>query len=185
MIYIDKDSDQTVCVCDRCALTVATSRANGVVAEGWMTGNLWLDISLTEQRQTPLCFCPDCAPVIRAAEVIQMSAGPGGIAQPAPAVDPEAARMKMSLTRPQLLIGLVSKGWLSEEEGDLWLAGTLPAEIKVVIDTLPADQQFAVRARAMTATVFPRLDPLVQALAEVRGKSPEEMDTFFTTWAQA
>ncbi|SDL37413.1 hypothetical protein [Paracoccus chinensis] len=74
MIYLDKPGGQTICVCDRCGLTNATDTANGVVVEGWMTGQLWLDISLAEQRQTPLCFCPACAPTMHAATRIQISA---------------------------------------------------------------------------------------------------------------
>lgn len=182
MIYLDKDSDQTICVCDRCGETQATPKANGVVLEGWLTGHLWIDLSLAEQRQTPLCFCTDCRDIMLQAETIQISAS--SRITPIPAEpDPELLRAKMSLTRPQLLIGLVSEQWLTEEDGNLWLAGTLPAEIQAVIATLPAEQQFAARARAMTATTFPRVEPLVLALALVRGKTDEEMDTFFTTWS--
>lgn len=183
MIYLDKDSDQTICVCDRCGETQATPKANGVVLEGWLTGHLWIDLSLSEQRQTPICFCTDCRDVMIQAETIQISAS-SRVIPPSVEPDPNLLREKMSLTRPQLLIGLVSEQWISEEDGNLWLAGTLPAEIQAVIATLPANQQFAARARAMTATIFPRLEPLVRALAQIRGKTDEEMDAFFTTWAQ-
>lgn len=54
--------DGTLVTCDICASSVTTSKPNGVVPDDWMTGHLWIDISLSEQRQIPLCFCPDCKP---------------------------------------------------------------------------------------------------------------------------
>jgi len=64
MIAIDNENRRTVCECDRCGAQAATERADGVIPDGWMTGHLWLDISLGEQRQHPLCFCPDCRAVL-------------------------------------------------------------------------------------------------------------------------
>ena len=55
----DEDTELT---CDTCAVVMTTGKPNGVVPDGWMTGHLWLDISLSEQRQFPLCFCPECGP---------------------------------------------------------------------------------------------------------------------------
>lgn len=74
MIYLDKDSGQTICACDRCGVNEATGRADGVAPANWMTGQLWLDISLSEQRQSPICFCADCADRMRVATTIQISA---------------------------------------------------------------------------------------------------------------
>ncbi|SEI10211.1 hypothetical protein [Paracoccus alkenifer] len=74
MIYLDNESHQTICACDRCGVTEATDRADGVAVAGWMTGHLWLDVSLSEQRQSPLCFCPDCSARMRSATTIQISA---------------------------------------------------------------------------------------------------------------
>lgn len=74
MIYLDQDADQTICACDRCGVTEATGRADGVAPADWMTGQLWLDISLSEQRQSPICFCPGCAGRMRNATTIQISA---------------------------------------------------------------------------------------------------------------
>lgn len=74
MIYLDEPNEQTICACDRCGLTEATSKADGKAPADWMTGQLWLDVSLSQQRQTPICFCPDCAEVIVDATMIQISA---------------------------------------------------------------------------------------------------------------
>jgi len=58
MIYIDKT--KTILVCDRCGEQEKTDQPNGVVPKEWMTGHLWMDISLSTQKQIPLCFCSTC-----------------------------------------------------------------------------------------------------------------------------
>jgi len=50
------------------------------VPEGWMTGQLWLDLSLAEQKQIPICFCSDCRDLVAAANVIQIAARSEGAA---------------------------------------------------------------------------------------------------------
>lgn len=52
----------TEITCNTCAVVITTDKPNGVVPNDWMTGHLWLDISLSEQKQVPLCFCPECKP---------------------------------------------------------------------------------------------------------------------------
>lgn len=98
--------------------------------------------------------------------------------------DAEAhARGAMTLTFAQLLIGLVAEGWISEGEGEGWLAGTLPDAVIAVIGTLPQQAQFAAKARAARPSIVARLDPLVIALAAAQGKSASQLDSFFTTYA--
>lgn len=63
-IYLDEENNQTICECDICGVRDATTWANGVVCENWGTGHLWLDVSLTEQVQKPLCFCPSCSGLV-------------------------------------------------------------------------------------------------------------------------
>lgn len=63
-IYIDEPNFQTIVQCDHCDVTAATDRPDGVVPVDWATGQLWIDLSVSEQRQTPICFCPDCSPAI-------------------------------------------------------------------------------------------------------------------------
>lgn len=92
-------------------------------------------------------------------------------------------RAGMSLTFAQLLIGLVSEGWLTAAEGEAWLIGTLPAQVTALIGTLPVEQQFAAKARAIRPSTILRLDPLVLALGAAQGKTPEELDQFFRTYA--
>jgi hypothetical protein len=90
----------------------------------------------------------------------------------------------MKLSFAQLLIGLVTEGWITEAEGEAWLAGTLPAPVLDVIATLPAEQQFPAKARALRPSEVVRSDALVVALGTAQGKTDEELDTFFTTYAQ-
>lgn len=88
-----------------------------------------------------------------------------------------------SLTFAQLLIGLVTEGWITEAEGEAWLTGTLPAPVLALIATLPAEQRFPAKARATAPSVVLRADPLVASLGAAQGKTPEELDTFFLTYA--
>ena len=87
------------------------------------------------------------------------------------------------ITFAQLLIGLVTEGWITEAEGGGWLVGTLPAPVLAVIATLPSNQQFAAKARAIRPSAVVRADPLVAALAAAEGKSSADIDAFFTTYA--
>ena len=89
------------------------------------------------------------------------------------------------LSFAQLLIGLVAEEWITEAEGGGWLAGTLPAPVLAVIATLPESQQFAAKARAIRPSVIVRADPLVGSLAAAEGKTPADIDAFFTTYATA
>ena len=94
-----------------------------------------------------------------------------------------AERAAMRLSFAQLLIGLVTEAWIAEAEGDAWLAGTLPFAVLTVIDSLPAEQRFAARARALRPSEVLRNDPLVSSMGVAAGKSAEEIDTFFRTYA--
>lgn len=100
-----------------------------------------------------------------------------------PPPDPSAARALLVLTFTQLLIGLDTEGWLTTAEADAWLDGTLPAPVLALIASLPANQQFAARARAKRPSVVERLSPLVTGLAAVTGKTDAELDAFFQTYA--
>jgi hypothetical protein len=79
----------------------------------------------------------------------------------------------------QLLIGSVTDGWITEAEAEAWIAGTLPAAILTLIATLPVEQRFAVKARALRPSIIVRADPLVNAFGQAQGKTPAEIDAFF------
>jgi hypothetical protein len=87
------------------------------------------------------------------------------------------------LSFAQLMIGLVSEGWITTAEGEAWLTGTLPAPVLALIATLPVAQQFAAKARAIRPTVVERADPLVVMLGKAQGKKAEDMDNFFRKYA--
>jgi hypothetical protein len=95
----------------------------------------------------------------------------------------EIERASMSLSFAQLLIGLVTEGWISQAAGEAWLAGTLPAQVTAILSTLPVEQQFAAKARALRPSVVQRMDPLVAALGFATGKTAEQLDTFFMTYS--
>ena len=110
--------------------------------------------------------------------VLEAIAGgePVGTPPTPPAIVPD-------LSFAQLLIGLVTEEWITESEGGGWLVGTLPAPVLAVIATLPSNQQFAAKARAIRPSVIVRADPLVASLAAAEGKSSADIDAFFTTHA--
>lgn len=88
-----------------------------------------------------------------------------------------------SISFAQLLIGLVSEQWITEADGEGWLTGTLPAAVTTVIDTLPKEQQFAAKARALRPSEVLRADPLVAAMGAAAGKKEAEIDDFFRKYA--
>jgi hypothetical protein len=88
------------------------------------------------------------------------------------------------LSFSQLLIGLVSEGWITEAEGDGWLTGTLPAPVLYVISKLPVQARFPAKARATTPSEVLRRDPLVLLLAAAQNKTSEQLDAFFATYSQ-
>jgi hypothetical protein len=107
------------------------------------------------------------------------------IADGQPVLDPPAPteEQQPDLSFAQLMIGLVSEGWITTAEGEAWLTGTLPAPVLTLIGTLPTGQQFAAKARALRPTIVERTDPLVSALGAAQKKTPEQLDDFFRTYA--
>lgn len=95
----------------------------------------------------------------------------------------DAAILRLSFA--QLLIGLVSEGWITESEGEAWIAGKLPAAVLAVISTLPQPQQFPAKAKALRPEMVLRNDPLVIALSAAQGKTSDEIDAFFITYGVA
>lgn len=102
-------------------------------------------------------------------------------AKSAAATEVERATLKLSFA--QLLIGLVTEGWMTEFEGEQWLQGVLPPAVTTLIETLPQNQQFAAKARASRPSEVLRMDSLVVALGAAQNKTPEEIDQFFRTYA--
>ena len=100
-------------------------------------------------------------------------------------LDAIAALMRegMNLSFAQLMIGLVAEQWITEEDGRLWLTGTLPPQIISTISLIPAEQRFAATAKATRPSVVNRADPLVQMMALAQGRSDAELDDFFRAYA--
>lgn len=89
-----------------------------------------------------------------------------------------------NLSFPQLLIGLVTEGWITAEEGRAWRDRVaLPAPVVELISKLPPEQQFASETRALAPSEVLRDDPLVVSLGAMQQKTPEELDQFFRTYA--
>lgn len=96
-----------------------------------------------------------------------------------------AMRARMKITFPQMIFGLVSEQWITNAEGNDWVVDRiLPAPVESLISALPADQQLLARARALQPSDVSRVDPFVESLGAAQGKTPEELDIFFMTYAQ-
>lgn len=74
MIILNKLNNTTVITCETCDAQVTTGMADGVVPSDWMTGQLWLDTTVNEQRQRPICFCPSCKPYVMSTLRLSVSA---------------------------------------------------------------------------------------------------------------
>jgi len=103
------------------------------------------------------------------------------------AVDPAevlaAWRATATISFPQLLIGLVAEGWITEAEGLAWNAKVLPAAVTAVIASLPQGMQFAATTRALNPSIVERSNPLVSAIGAAASKSEADLDLFFQTYA--
>lgn len=84
----------------------------------------------------------------------------------------------------QLLIGLVSESWITEAEGEAWLSGMLPEKVLLLINSLPQEQRFVAKARAIRPSVILLNDPLVTTMGAAAGKSEEDINTFFQTYSK-
>lgn len=94
-------------------------------------------------------------------------------------------RAGLHLSFAQLLIGLVEEQWITEAEGEAWLAGTVPAAVTALIATLPVEQRFRALARATRPSIVDRSNQLVNALAQAQGRTPRQIDRFFVKYASA
>jgi hypothetical protein len=108
---------------------------------------------------------------------------------PPPAPTPEEAlqaeRAGMQLSFAQMIIGLVAEQWITQADGEGWLAGILPPTVIATIHLLPQAHQFAAKAKATRPSYVARLDPLVEMMALAQKRSPAEIDAFFRTYATA
>lgn len=90
-----------------------------------------------------------------------------------------------SLSFAQLLIGLVTEQWITEEEGRAWRDRiSLPAQVQTLIASLPAGQRFAAETRSMAPSEVLRNDTLVVAMGSAAQKTEEEMDNFFRVYSK-
>lgn len=96
----------------------------------------------------------------------------------------QAPAVPASISFAQLLIGLVSEGWITADEGRAWRDRVaLPTPVTKLISALPEAQRFAAETRALAPSEVLRLDPLVMALGAAQGKTEAELDAFFATYS--
>ena len=95
-----------------------------------------------------------------------------------------ARRAAMRLTPRQMLIGLMAEGWITPAEAEAWATSSaLPASVEGLIASLPEGERVAARITCLKMSVAERSDPFVAALATIEGRTPAEIDAFFTTYS--
>jgi len=99
---ISLTEDATIAVCEVCGTTESTTKPDGVVPANWMTGQLWIDASLAEQFQRPLCFCPTCKGGVPDRLAFSVLPAPEVIHDPAPVEPTEPApEQTVPVTEPE------------------------------------------------------------------------------------
>lgn len=102
---------------------------------------------------------------------------------PAPIVEQDSSTVELKMSFAQLLIGLVSEAFITEQEAELWLQGQLPQPVLETIDTLPLASRFAAKVKATRPSEVLRADPIVWAMADSKGMTPEQLDQFFINYS--
>lgn len=139
--------------------------------------------ALIDHRLTVDVPAPMAHPLVE--RIVRNYAGQFTIApQPAAPEVPLQPPGPLGCTFAQLLIGLVAVGWITEGEGEAWLAGTLPAPALAAIAALPPEMRFPAKVRAIRPSVIFRDDPLVNAMAAEQDRTPEEVTAFFVYCSQ-
>lgn len=92
-----------------------------------------------------------------------------------------SATVSYTISKRQFATQAALSGMISEAEAEAFLvANMLPAIISTFISTLPAEQQFIARMKAVGALEYRRDDPMVLALAALKGLSATQMDAFWS-----
>jgi hypothetical protein len=92
--------------------------------------------------------------------------------------------LTMSLTFSQMIIGLVSENWITQEEGIGWLQGILPSAFNAIIENVPEQDKISIIARALRPSIIIRDDPIVVMLASLQQKTPSDVDNFFKKYSE-
>lgn len=90
------------------------------------------------------------------------------------------ADVPYSITRRQVILGLVAAEIITPEEGKAAATtGAVPTTVQAVFDNLPADEKLAAEITWATMSVAERDHPLVAALAAANGMDEAAIDDFF------
>lgn len=102
--------------------------------------------------------------------------------EPEPEPEPEAPETladQAPVSMPQMRAALILQGVITRAEGVAWAAGALPAPIAGRIAQLPEPEAIVAEQRALGSSMVYPGDPFVGQLAELMGKSEEDMISLF------
>lgn len=101
-----------------------------------------------------------------------------------PASEPEVAPVPDSVTRRQMLLGLVAMEMITPEEAlAAAQTGAVPAAIDAIFATLSPEDALAARIAWASMSICERDHPLVAAIAAANDLSGQDIDDAFRAWA--
>ena len=90
----------------------------------------------------------------------------------------------MTISRRQLILGLRRAGLITDQEAlDTAAMGAVPAAIRAVFDALPPDHKIEAEITWASMGVVERDNQLVGAVLAATGRSREDGDALFESWA--
>lgn len=96
---------------------------------------------------------------------------------------PTISDVPASMTFSKYIAGLVTETHITENEGESWVAGTLPSVITTFLLTKSNAEKFPTRARFLTEADVQRSGQLITDTMAAFTISSIDMDTFFRTYA--
>jgi hypothetical protein len=104
-----------------------------------------------------------------------------GVYVPPPAAPSPIAGVPQVISDRQFFQQLAVEGIVTQDEAlAAVMVGTIPAALQVLIDAMPADQQFNAKMIVAGGTTFERSHPLTIAIGTAYGWTSAMMDAFFT-----
>lgn len=173
MIYLDSGHNRTISICEICGLEDSIAGASGSTPPEWGSGQLWLDISLSDQKSFPICFCPACKIDAFTATAFKFEISQ---TEPSGVYDPRA---ELSLSRVEFFLAVRRGGYLSSEETLEAIRGVAPQTLVVALEGLPVELSEEILYRFAGASIFERTDPFLIQAAYALGLTDEDLDVLF------
>ena len=88
-----------------------------------------------------------------------------------------------TITRDQFYQQLAAQNEITQDEAFAALTGTIPPEMMIFVNGLPADQQFNAKMK-LTRPAFSRGDPFVATFGQAKGWTSDQIDALWSAAAE-